>query len=138
MLFGAAALVAAVLVAGCGGSSDQPELGAVSGVVTLDGKPLPGATVTFIPETGRSSFGVTEETGRYEPRYTNDAMGAKVGSHKVSVSTKTEGLSNESGGPDVPATPERVPARYRQDSTLTETIEPGQNAIDFELQSSEA
>jgi hypothetical protein len=42
------------LTVGCGDSagSDQPDLGTVSGVVTMDGKPLPAVTVTFTPTEG--------------------------------------------------------------------------------------
>ncbi|MCR9231751.1 MAG: hypothetical protein NXI29_12120 [bacterium] len=45
------------LTVGCGDSagSDQPDLGTVSGVVTMDGKPLPAVTVTFTPTEGRPS-----------------------------------------------------------------------------------
>lgn len=42
---------------GCGGVSDQPELGLVSGIVTLDEVPLSDVEVTFIPADGRPAMG---------------------------------------------------------------------------------
>lgn len=52
-------LTAVVLFAGgCGSGVALPELGTVSGVVTLDGKPLPGVTVKFVPANGRTSSGL--------------------------------------------------------------------------------
>ena len=121
-------------LAGCGGVSDQPELGTVTGLVTLDGDPLPGATVKFVPESGRSSVGITDATGRYELQYTNDTPGAKVGPHIVSISTMTAGYSDE-GGSSVESSAEKIPKRYNEGSTLQETVEAGENVIDFPLTS---
>ena len=47
--------VALFCSAGCGegAPSDTPELGSVTGTVTMDGKPLANVTVTFEPETGK-------------------------------------------------------------------------------------
>lgn len=121
---------------GCGGPSDQPELGTVSGVVTLNGTPLPNATVTFLPESGRSSVGITDETGRYELQYTNDAAGAKVGPHTVSISTLGASSSSEvSGSSEVAASVEQVPPQYNAQSTLKEDVQAGDNTIDFDLKS---
>jgi hypothetical protein len=59
-------------IVGCGGRSDLGFLsGAVpaTGRVTVAGKPLPGATVTFIPapqSSGRTATAVTDESGAYE------------------------------------------------------------------------
>ncbi len=49
-----------LLSMGCGGG-DMPELGDVSGKVTLDGKPLVGINILFTPEKGRPAGGVTDE-----------------------------------------------------------------------------
>ena len=53
--------VAAVMTAGCGKS----DLGAVTGRVTMDGKPLPNAFVEFIPTGGQGSvsYGKTDDNG---------------------------------------------------------------------------
>jgi hypothetical protein len=82
-------LVTCALV-GCG--SDLPKTVPVTGTVTLDGKPLEGATVNLISDEGSlAAGGVTDESGNFSLRTTvGDKMvdGAKVGTHKVAV-TKT-------------------------------------------------
>src|SRR5262245_45808699 len=81
----------AVLAALCaGGCRRGPELAPVSGRVTLDGKPLDLAEVSFLPEAGRASHGVADSSGHYELRYTRDQMGALVGQHTVRITSATE------------------------------------------------
>jgi len=87
-----AALAAGLgLLAGCGGG---PKLVAVSGVVTLDGKPYPNAVVSFQPigskdnlDPGGGSMGVTDSGGRYMLKYNHTTYGAVVGKHRVRIST---------------------------------------------------
>ena len=54
---GLALITLSLFFIGCGGgaASDAPDLGQVSGVVTMDGKPLEGAMVTFEP-TGAAAL----------------------------------------------------------------------------------
>lgn len=70
---------------GCGGS-DRPAVALASGIVKLDGIPMAGATVTFIPkEGGRPGSGMTDAEGRYTIKTYEDAEGGIVGEHKVAV-----------------------------------------------------
>lgn len=79
-----------ILLIGCG-RGDQPDLGTVTGVVTLNGAPLSHVEVTFVPEAGRPSYGETDNDGKYELTYIRDTKGAKVGKHTISVrSTKVD------------------------------------------------
>src|SRR5262245_49070668 len=55
-------LLGGALLAGCSGG-DRPELGYVSGTVTMDGEPLVGVIVTFKPEQGRPAVDVTDADG---------------------------------------------------------------------------
>lgn len=128
--FVSAAVLAAAFFSGCGGS-DGPELATVSGVVKLDGAPLKEAYVTFVPETGRPSYGGTDENGHYELVYTPDKPGALPGTHTVRVSTQRGG-DPESG---TKAQPERVPKKFNTQSQLKKTVEVGFNTIDVELTS---
>jgi len=74
-----------LLMTGCGGS-DRPALAPASGIVKLDGAPVEGATVTFIPaEGGRPGSGMTNAEGRYTIETYADASGSIVGEHKVAV-----------------------------------------------------
>lgn len=57
------------LPTGCG--PPQPATTPVSGIVTLDGQPLAGANVSFIPQgetPGNGGLGKTDETGKFVVR----------------------------------------------------------------------
>jgi len=77
------------MVFGCG---DGPTLVPVSGKVTLDGQPLEGATLSFMPEPGNpvSTAGsdVTGPQGNFTMTY-NGRAGLTPGKYKVMIS-KTE------------------------------------------------
>ncbi len=80
------AVVGVLTAAGCSSNpAVYPEVADVVGVVTLDGQPLEGATVTFAPEAGRASSGVTDSTGRYSLNYTGSIRGAMLGAHRVMI-----------------------------------------------------
>jgi hypothetical protein len=72
---------------GCGGApNDKPHTVPVTGIVTLDGKPLEGATVRFNPTDPKKNggTGVTDAQGKYTLVHaTND--GASPGSYKVVI-----------------------------------------------------
>lgn len=106
-------------------ANKQAELGKVSGTVTLDGKPLPNATVTFQPETGRPSVGVTDVAGSFVLRYTAKTEGAQCGKHRVMITTKR----GAKGGKEL------IPAQYNEKTSLAVEIESGENQIDFDLKS---
>ncbi len=121
----AAAVVCLLLLSGCS-RSDRPPLGMVSGVVTLDGKPLANARVIFEPtEGGRASTGLTNAKGEYELIYIRQDKGAKLGPHRVRVSVTN---------PDA-AKAELLPGRYNAQTTLRADVKPGHNKIDFPLTS---
>lgn len=134
-------LTAAVCLtfSGCS-SSDQPELGQVNGVVTLDGEPLIGAVVTFMPTAGRPATGTTDENGSYELTYIRDTRGTKVGTNKVSISMG-EGTEDEAEleGDDADQSklkngPVSVPAKYNTKTELVAQVESGENTFDFHLE----
>lgn len=78
-------ICAAVLLlagAGCG------RYVAVGGVVTLDGKPLDWATVTFTPVGGTGGYhahGITDENGFFQLTSLKDFDGAEPGEYKITV-----------------------------------------------------
>ena len=68
------------LAAGCGGGTV-----AVEGEVTLDGKPVDGATVVFTSDDGANTYsGFTDAAGRFSLSGAN-SKGALPGNYKVSV-----------------------------------------------------
>ena len=128
-----AAAVLAAACTGCGPESDMPETAPVRGVVTLDGRPLGMARIYFSPqEGGQTSEAVTDPSGNYELRYKRDLPGATLGKHKVVITTYEEPTTND----DMTVTggmPERVPAKYNQQTTLEKEVVAGDNVIDFPL-----
>jgi hypothetical protein len=119
-----------LLVAGCGGPGVK--LGTVKGKVTLNGRPLQGAEVTFQPTAKGTapSAGTTDADGRYELMYTFDTKGAVPGEHIVTITTG--GTSFDDQGIEVEQE-EHVPARYNTDTELRKTVKPGSQTIDFDL-----
>jgi hypothetical protein len=79
------ALAAALVLAGSGCSGKGPVK--VNGSVTLDGKPLSNATVTFIPEqgAGRNATGTTDQSGNFRLTTLKPDDGAMPGDYKVTV-----------------------------------------------------
>ena len=84
-------LAALALLVGCG-TSTGPNTVPVTGLVTLDGTPVPGAVVTFSPQTadGQAAAGTTDGSGRFELTTSVSGDGAVPGSYFVGIS-KTSG-----------------------------------------------
>jgi len=118
-------VIAFALVVGCGSKSDRPDLGSVTGTVTLDGVPLTNGAVVFKPEGLRSSRGFTDAEGNYELIYLRDIRGAALGEHRVYLGVVPgEGSAVTS-----------LPKKYSVMSKLTATVEPGSNVFDWTLES---
>jgi len=114
-------LVASLTACG-GGGSDAPDLGQVTGKITLDGAPLADASVTFMPEKVRASAATTDSEGKYELIYIRDEKGAAIGNHKVTVSK----LKDEK---------ETIPEKYSGETELTADVKAGANEFNFDLES---
>jgi len=119
-----------VLLAACGDSG--PERAEVTGTVTLDGDPLPEATVVFQPAQGSPSIGETGSRGRYRLEYTAGKTGATLGKHRVSITT---GCVKGPPGNEKEV-PERVPPEYNTESQITRQVEPGENVFDLPIKTS--
>jgi hypothetical protein len=92
---GAAALVLALCLTGCGEPPTGADNGVVRGRVTLDGKPLAGVTVAFFqPETKYGLNTRTDADGYYEVRTYREA-GLPPGKYQVVVRPKREADSRE-------------------------------------------
>lgn len=84
------------LISGCGGgSSSKVKTVPVNGTVTLDDKPLAGATVRFFDTTGKniSVSGVTDDQGKYSLGV-SDIKGAPPGNYNVVVSKLVDLMGN--------------------------------------------
>ncbi|MCA9071448.1 MAG: hypothetical protein KDA84_21115 [Planctomycetaceae bacterium] len=99
--------------------NEKAELSPVKGLVTINGKPLAGATITFEPEKGKSSKAKSDKNGRFKLK-----QGAIAGKHVVKISTAT------------PARTEFLPAKYNEKSSLVIEVKSGnENEFQFELES---
>jgi hypothetical protein len=113
------------------------------GLVTLDGKPLAHAVVSFMPKHGPIATGETDENGHYTLSYGRE--GAPVGTYIVAVSYlisaegEPQGLASRSGlslPPSMRTAQERLPKEYSDlgRSKLRGTVPAGgSTALDFDL-----
>lgn len=124
-----------ILAAGC--SPSAPPLAPVSGRVTLDGKPLAGKTLQFLPESGTPGQGAgatTNASGEYKllaarPGSTRDEAGAPPGTYRVVVvepmfpiDLPVQDANDPNAAPAIgPAAPTRkkqeIPAAYTKAET---------------------
>jgi hypothetical protein len=127
---------------GCG---PPAKFAPVSGVVTMNGKPLVGATVSFLPEPIKgsteapvTSSGKTNDKGEYTLQTGSGQDGALVGKHKVTISLPaTEVVEGDRrlprGGPRLA---DKIPPRYNTNSELTcEVPEGGKTDANYDLKS---
>jgi hypothetical protein len=80
--------ILAALGCGCNRGPVLPELVPVHGTVTLDGKPLSGASIAFVPignTRGTGADGCTDNNGQYEVFDRRGQKGAPVGEYRVSI-----------------------------------------------------
>ena len=125
---------------GCGDDDPYAELGLipVTGRVTLDGRPLAGAKVSFDGADKRSAIGVTAAGGRYELMYDSQTPGALPGHKTVRITladANVEGADPSAASQVEGAVAERIPARYNRHSQLTAEVSASQRAFNFELRS---
>lgn len=155
-------LVAIVAIGGCG--KGGPKVEYVEGVVTLDGTPQEGVTVTFSPVSpgsGLAAVGTTDATGVFKLTATQGGVfeaGTGVGKYNVSFSkvAASQGLSYEdtqkmmedpnygkpsgSGPSAAPQSKDLLPAGYSNPTTsgISVTVKEGSNTGDefkFDLKS---
>jgi len=133
--FAAAALAAlSAALVGCGGMYDST----VTGVVTLDGAPVPRGTVSFSPQaSGSSAFGMIGPDGAYALR-TGREEGLPPGQYVVTVAANEAPATAQSkdGGPPPMGKP-ITPEWYRNPATsgLAFEVASGRNTINIELKS---
>ena len=75
-----------VVFCGCDPADTGPPTYAVTGTVTMKGKPAEGVAVSFVPEgSGESAVGVTDSTGKYTLTTRVKDDGAVAGKYKVTM-----------------------------------------------------
>ena len=144
--FSLCVLVGAAVVVGLAGCAPTSDVGAstVTGTVTLNGAPVEGATVSFVPadDAGKIAAGTTDAQGKFTLTTVKAGDGAVPGAYNVAIS-KVEGavaaggaMTEESrqasmpGAGRAPAPVEvkdLLPTKYKsaKDSGLTAEVKSG-------------
>ncbi|WP_425618530.1 carboxypeptidase-like regulatory domain-containing protein [Anatilimnocola sp. NA78] len=142
--FALLALSLSVGLTGCGGPNLSENLVPVTGTVTMDGKPLAGASVTFVAigtTPGMGGVGTVDESGKFEVSHFRAGKGLDPGEYKVVISKRV--MSN---GSPIPAgtlsiadlsTRDIVPPRYSDynKTTLALAVSAGGQPLTFALTS---
>jgi hypothetical protein len=142
--------------AGCN-SSNRPPTYPVSGTVIMNGKPLEGAAVVFVPAEGvagpQAATGITDAEGKYKLGTFTADDGAIAGEYRIKVS-KFDGkkpskeeqekyISYEEEqkmqfGDEKPTPPAKniLPPKYANEATsgFTHTVTKGKNSVDLKLE----
>jgi hypothetical protein len=122
------AVLLALCCCGCNSSTS------VEGDITYDGQPIDIGRIAFLPTDPKA----VKRGGRFEKgHYRLDAPeGPPAGEHKVEIHwLKPTGQTYKNEfQEELPRLEEGLPEKYHKASTLTATVKPGKNVIDFRLE----
>ncbi|WP_232100785.1 hypothetical protein [Gimesia fumaroli] len=119
---------------GCGGGEEGPKQFTVTGTVTLDGQPIPEASILFKDPSGKNkSYFAGVKDGAYSTKI-------EAGKRKVLITanrpSKDKMVMNAEGTGKEPAMEQYLPAEYNEKSTLEIDVVAGnENQFSFELKS---
>lgn len=117
-------LVVTCVIVGCG--SDVPSTVPVTGTVTLDGKPVEGATVNFLSkDTNIAASGKTDAEGKFAMKTlvgSKSVDGVVVGNHGVAV-VKTEAETAGDAPDDLEATKQMM-EQMAENPAITSDFKP--------------
>lgn len=137
-----------LMAVGCG-RNDRPPLAKASGIVLLEGQPLPSGRVSFIPDRsrgtmGRGASGIIQPDGRFTLQSYSVGDGAIVGFHRVAIESweETAPPKVRISADEVPAPPpprkSRIATRYNDHATsgiTAEVLAGSSNEFEFTLES---
>lgn len=125
--------------------SSSPQFADISGVVKLDGKPMPDALVEFLPDPGKGTHGprasgTTDAEGRFHLVRDDEQNGAVIGFHRVLIQdarTFPPPRNRWTGGKLPVMPPTRISDRYgnASDTPLRQEVKAGPQTITLELTS---
>ncbi|MBC7854668.1 MAG: hypothetical protein IAF94_14645 [Pirellulaceae bacterium] len=140
-VLGASALTLLSFVCtGCGGSSDNLGLGAVSGKVTFNGQPVTGGSVMFNPIaseakkllTGKPAAAEVGSDGSFTLTTYAKNDGAAVGKHRVTFTPPVVTIDEKEHKEDSPPLP-KSPLAGLVPSQAEVEVKAGSNTIDIQL-----
>jgi hypothetical protein len=142
-----------IVLTGCPNSS-RPATYKVTGTVTMQGKPVADAVVTFVPTgtDGEAASAITDSDGKYALTTWRAGDGARPGEYRVKVSKQESAAVDpskmvknltieeeqkiyvENTKPRPPAK-SLVPSKYQDESTsgLSHTVPQGSSTFDIEI-----
>jgi hypothetical protein len=123
------------LALGCGREGVAPTV-QVTGKVTYNGDPVEGASVGFIPESGRPASGTTDASGNFTLSTFETGDGAVPGTHAVTITEASVAPSGEEDYSLPEQSEARFPAKYANPTTsdFTATVEEGkENHFTFDM-----
>lgn len=159
LVFSVVCLAWIIIIPGCTKKSSRPKTYAVHGVVTFNGTPVEGATVTFVPKEGtagqsgqQAATAITDSRGQYSIGTFATGDGALPGEYLVKVtkyrvaqqqnrvgddpeSQMQAYLQYQQGQQQQSGPKNELPAKYENEKTsgLFVTVQPGDNTFDIEL-----
>jgi hypothetical protein len=87
------------LLAGCTKAPSNPKTFAVDGVLSLDDKPIEGATIVLVPiskDDGEAASGVSDATGKFSLTTYTSGDGVRPGSYRIRVTKFDKVLVDDS------------------------------------------
>ena len=135
-------------------SSSRPPTYRVTGTVTLQGKPVAGAAITFVPTgEGEAASAITDSEGKYALTTWEAGDGARPGEYRVKVSKQeqkavdpakmVQNLSIEEeqkiyveSKKATPPAKSLLPRKYQDDQTsgLTHTVDKKPTTFDIKIE----
>jgi len=146
-------VIVGFVLTGCSNSSRPPTY-RVTGTVTMQGKPVAGAAVIFVPTgiDGEAASAITDSDGKYALTTWRAGDGARPGEYRVKISKQElaavdpskmvknlsieeeQRIYVENKKPPPPAK-SLVPSKYQDESSsgLSHTVPNGSSTFDIEL-----
>ncbi|NCY17537.1 MAG: carboxypeptidase regulatory-like domain-containing protein [Actinobacteria bacterium] len=134
---------------GCSSGPKRPATVKVSGKVTMNGTPVPRATVSFQPTApgGRAAVGITDDAGQYALTTFTAGDGAVAGDYGVAIVKMEEGAAAGAGTANTdqyippegmkepPPAKSLIPTRFNnpRESGLRASVGSGSDTFNFEL-----
>jgi hypothetical protein len=120
-----------------------PPLTAVSGTITIDGKPASGVSVIFLPQAGTKgdgASGVTDNDGHYVLKHRSGKDGIQPGDYSVIFSKYSMPDGTPVAGdiqPESVGAKQVIPVRYTSPETSQSNgkVTDSASTIDFDLKS---
>lgn len=128
-----------LVLAGCGGSSDNLATASVSGKVSRMGQPVSGGSVTFNPQraadskgpSGKPAAGPVQADGSFELSTYGSGDGAIIGKHQVIYTAPAIEIDDAQHKEDSP--PPKNPLEGLVPKTAEVEVKSGSNEINIEL-----